>query len=69
MNRDSKKNICECGGEMKDARISRTIPLAGRRIRVEDVPGTKCEKCGEIYFDGPTLMKLESKLLKQPVLT
>ncbi len=54
---------------MKKTRLSKTVPIAGRRIKVENVEAFVCEECGEVYFDGPTLLKLESKLLKQPALT
>ena len=69
MNQDNKTKKCDCGGAMKKMRVSKTIPLAGRRVKVENVQAFACEKCSEVYFDGPTLVKLESKLLKQAALT
>ncbi|MBX3287878.1 MAG: YgiT-type zinc finger protein [Acidobacteria bacterium] len=48
--------------------VSRTIPLAGRQVRVENIKASVCADCGETYLDGPSLLKIESKLLKQPVL-
>ena len=69
MSQDSKNATCECGGEMKNTPICATIPIAGRRLKVKDIPGSRCVKCGEVYFDGPSLLKLESRLLKEPVLT
>ena len=62
-----KASKCDCSGKMDRRLVSKTIPLAGRRVRVEDVPASVCEECGEVYFDGPTLLKLEKKLLKQPI--
>ncbi|HEX6279750.1 MAG TPA: YgiT-type zinc finger protein [Pyrinomonadaceae bacterium] len=67
MKRKSDSKTCNCGGHMVRRKVSRTIPLAGRRVRVEDVPASVCDECGEIYLDGPTLLRLEKKLLKQPV--
>ena len=69
MSQDSKTKTCDCGGSMKKTQVTKTIPLAGRLVRVEDIQSFLCDECGEVYFDGPTLLKLESKLLKQPVLT
>lgn len=58
---------CDCNGTMVRRRVSKTIPLAGQRLHVKDIEASVCEACGEIYLDGPTLLKLEKKLLKQPV--
>jgi YgiT-type zinc finger domain-containing protein len=69
MNQDSRSKKCSCSGVLKKTRLSKTIPIAGRRVEVENVEGFVCETCGEVFFDGPTLLKLESKLLKQPALT
>ena len=68
MNRSSKKETCKCGGKMTRTTVSRTIPLAGRQVRVENIKASVCADCGETYLDGPSLLKIESKLLKQPVL-
>ena len=58
---------CDCGGTMTLRRVSKTITLAGRKVRVENVEAFVCAKCGETYIDGPTLLKLEAKLLKTPL--
>lgn len=53
---------------MKQTKLSRTIPLAGRDVKVENIKGSVCEVCGEVYLDGPSILKIESRLLKQSAL-
>ncbi|MGH9947697.1 MAG: YgiT-type zinc finger protein [Pyrinomonadaceae bacterium] len=65
MRQASKIENCNCGGIIRETKVSRTIPLAGRNIKVENIKASVCEDCGETYFDGPSLLKIESKLLKQ----
>lgn len=67
MKQVSKKE-CGCSGAMRETKVSRTIPLAGRIVEIENVDAAVCELCGEVYLDGPTLLKLESKLLRQAAL-
>jgi YgiT-type zinc finger domain-containing protein len=49
-------------------KVTRTVPLAGKQVKVENVKASVCSDCGEVYLDGPSLLKIESKLLKQPAL-
>ena len=65
MKRSSRPRKCSCGGSMKETKLSRTIPLAGQSVNVENVKASVCGECGEVYLDGPSLLKIESKLLKQ----
>lgn len=53
---------------LNDTKLTRTIPLAGRKITVENIKASVCEECDEVYLDGPSLLKIESKLLKQTAL-
>jgi YgiT-type zinc finger domain-containing protein len=53
---------------MKETRLSRTIQLAGRNVNVENIKASVCEECGEVYLDGPSLLEIESKRLRQPEL-
>lgn len=53
---------------LKETKLTRTIPLAGRNIKVENIKASVCEECGEAYLDGPSLLKIESRLLKQSTL-
>jgi YgiT-type zinc finger domain-containing protein len=50
---------------MKETKVSRTVPLAGGNVKVENVKASVCEECGEAYLDGPTILKIEARLLKQ----
>lgn len=59
---------CNCDGIMKQTIVSRTIPLAGRNVNIENIKASVCERCGEIYLDGPSILKIESKLLQQSAL-
>ena len=68
MKQVSKSRKCSCGGMMKETLVSRTIPLAGRDVNVQKIKGSVCEKCGEVYLDGPSILKLETSLLKQSTL-
>jgi YgiT-type zinc finger domain-containing protein len=68
MSQNFKKENCKCGGKMTQAKVTRTIPLAGKNVKVENIKAFVCEECGETYLDGPSLLKLESKLMKRPVL-
>ena len=65
MKRPFRTRKCSCGGTMKETRLSRTIQLAGRNVNVENVKASVCDECGEVYLDGPSLLKIESKLLRQ----
>lgn len=55
---------CECGGSAVLQTITRTIPLGGRRVKVKNIDAFVCE-CGEIYFDGPEILKLGRQTKKR----
>lgn len=61
----SKSKKCGCGGEMRQTQVTKTVPIAGRRIKVENVKGFICDQCGEVYLDGPSLLEIETTLLRQ----
>ncbi len=56
---------CACGGNERRRKVSKEISLAGQKIFVENVDAFVCDKCGEIYFDGSTLLKLEKQVQKK----
>ena len=68
MKQSSKSTKCSCGGGMKQTKLTRTIPLAGRSVEVENIKASICEACGEIYLDGPSILEIEARILKQPML-
>ena len=49
-------------------KVTRTVPIAGKKVTVENIKASVCSDCGETYLDGPSLLKIESKLLKQSAL-
>ena len=65
MKTSTKTMKCDCGGNATKRIISKTIPLGGRRVPVKNIEAFVCEKCGEIYFDGPTILKLGRQVKKQ----
>ncbi len=59
----SNKN-CNCEN-LVEQKVTDTIPIAGRIVKVEDIPTRVCQDCGEIHFEGRFLLDLEKKLLKR----
>lgn len=53
---------CDCGGTEKRHKVSKEISLAGQKVFVQNIDAWVCDKCGETYFDGETLIKLEKQL-------
>jgi len=43
--------------------ITTEIPLAKQKVLLENVEVSVCSDCGEIFFDGAMLLKLEAELL------
>lgn len=56
---------CDCGGTEKKQKVSTEINLAGQKVFVQNIDAWVCDKCGETYFDGETLIKLEKQLQKR----
>jgi putative zinc finger/helix-turn-helix YgiT family protein len=52
------KRCPECGGKVEKALVADTVEV-GRHEFTARVPAFKCRGCGEVYFDGPALEKLE----------
>lgn len=53
---------CDCGGRAVIQFAAAKFETSGRAETVEKVPAFVCEKCGEVYFDGPSIVKIERKL-------
>lgn len=65
----SAKDIpCECGGRAIRQFALAKFEIGGRTETVERIPAFICEKCGEIYYDGPSIVKIERKLERKAVL-
>ena len=56
---------CDCGGTEKKTKVSKEISLAGRKVFVKNIDAWVCEKCGETYFDGETLIKIERQVQRR----
>ncbi len=56
----SNKN-CNCENLVK-RKVTDTIPIAGRMIKVVDAPARVCLDCGEVNFEGRFLLDLEKTL-------
>lgn len=53
---------CECKKLVK-RKVTDTLPIAGRMVKVVDAPARVCLDCGEIHFEGKYLLELERKIL------
>ncbi len=58
---------CECGGIAQKRFVSRVFSTGGRRTEVQNIPAFVCERCGEVYYDGPSILKIERKLEREVV--
>ncbi len=56
---------CECGGNERKRKVSKEVSLAGRKVYVENVDAYVCDKCGETYFDGAALLRIEKQVQKR----
>ena len=43
-------------------KVTKEIPIAGKKILVEDHLAKVCDDCGEIYFDGKFILDLEKQV-------
>jgi YgiT-type zinc finger domain-containing protein len=60
------KNFMDCNCKnMKREKVTREIPLAGKKVLLKNVTAWVCQDCGEPFFNGKFLLKLEKKLLKE----
>lgn len=49
----------ECNGIMRPYKMSKTYIVNGKYITVDNINTFKCDKCGEIIFDGDEVERLE----------
>lgn len=49
----------ECNGIMRPYKMSKTYIVNGKYITVNNINAFKCDKCGEIIFDGDEVERLE----------
>jgi YgiT-type zinc finger domain-containing protein len=58
-NKDCKHEI------MIERKVTDTMPIAGRMVKVKDAPARVCESCGEVHFEGRFLLNLEKSLIER----
>jgi YgiT-type zinc finger domain-containing protein len=58
-----KYEDCSCKNTKRE-KVTREIPLAGKRVLLKNVTAWVCQDCGEPFFSGKFLLKLEKKLLE-----
>ena len=52
--------ICHrCSGIMHPCKIFKTYNTNGKDITIDNINAFKCDKCGEIVFDGEEIKRLE----------
>ena len=52
------KRCAQCDGKVEKTLISETVEV-GRHVFSARIPAFKCRGCGEMYFEGPVLERLE----------
>jgi YgiT-type zinc finger domain-containing protein len=56
----AKYDNCDyCGGRVLEKRVTVDVRLTGKLYVFENVPVGVCRKCGERYYRGPVLERLE----------
>ncbi|NUO79522.1 type II toxin-antitoxin system MqsA family antitoxin [candidate division KSB1 bacterium] len=56
----AKYDTCDyCGGRVFEKRVTVDLRLKGKLYVFENVPVGVCRKCGERYYRGPVLERLE----------
>jgi YgiT-type zinc finger domain-containing protein len=58
-----KYEDCSCRNQ-KQQKVTREIPLAGKRVLLKNVTAWVCQDCGEHFYNGKFITKLEKKLLE-----
>jgi YgiT-type zinc finger domain-containing protein len=61
MNEPIKYEDCNCQNTKRE-KVTREIPLAGKKVLLKDVTAWVCQDCGEMFFNGKFITKLNKKL-------
>lgn len=55
-----KYDKCDyCGGTVREKRVTVDLRVKGKLFVFDNVPVGVCQKCGERYYRGPVLERLE----------
>jgi YgiT-type zinc finger domain-containing protein len=57
----------QCGNKLIDELTTLNRTVKGEVFLIEDVPVQVCHKCGERYYDGPVMEKVEDLLLSRKI--
>jgi YgiT-type zinc finger domain-containing protein len=57
-----KYEDCYCRNTKRE-KVTQEIPLAGKKVLLKNVMARVCQDCGEHFYNGKFIMKLEKKLL------
>ncbi|MDZ7359835.1 MAG: type II toxin-antitoxin system MqsA family antitoxin [candidate division KSB1 bacterium] len=56
----AKYDKCDyCGGSVREKRVTVDLRVKGKLYVFDNVPVGICQKCGERYYRGPVLERLE----------
>jgi YgiT-type zinc finger domain-containing protein len=56
----TKYDKCDyCGGNVREKRVTVDLRFKGKLFVFDNVPVEVCQKCGERYYRGPVLERLE----------
>jgi YgiT-type zinc finger domain-containing protein len=57
-----KYEDCYCKNTKRE-KVTREIPLAGKKVLLKNVMARVCQDCGEHFYNGKFILKLQKKLL------
>ncbi len=62
----NKEDYCEfCDGIAKPTLVTRTFERHGQKFEYKNIPALVCNKCGEAYLDGETVIKIEREIAEE----
>ena len=59
---------CDCGGRAVRQSAPAEVAIGAKTQTFQNIPAFVCEKCGEIYYDGPSIVRIEKQLERKTVL-
>ncbi|MHC9540437.1 MAG: YgiT-type zinc finger protein [Vulcanimicrobiota bacterium] len=57
----------QCNSALSDELTAIKRTVNGEVFLIEDVPVQVCRKCGERYYDGPVMEKIEAQILAREI--
>ncbi|MGI8640259.1 MAG: YgiT-type zinc finger protein [Pyrinomonadaceae bacterium] len=51
-----------CDGQLIDKEISKTFKRYGQKFTYRNIKAEVCQKCGERFLDGPTVINIEHEI-------